>query len=180
MTTKTLNKNELAQFTGSENWYRHGINRNVLYTDGARHVADHGGAYWLLDEIAIIQPYNKAVAAEEFQVWNLAVRHDRTATLTCDDGNGNIVFTKEIEPHPRGSVRRASGLVLVANQESVCVERLCPSLVLNRVRDQRNVASRRRRKLAGLLRGRIETPRRAEAVVLRRLADQVDALVDRY
>jgi hypothetical protein len=42
-------------------------------------------------------PYNKAVAAEEFQVWKLAVRPDRTATLTCDDGNLNIVFTKEIE-----------------------------------------------------------------------------------
>jgi hypothetical protein len=96
MTTKTLSKSDLAQFTGSENWYRHGINRNVLYTDGAQHVAEHGGAYWLLDEIAIIQPCNKAVATEEFQVWTLAVRLDRTATLTCDDGNGNIVFTKEI------------------------------------------------------------------------------------
>ena len=70
MTTKTLSKGDLAQFTGSENWYRHEINRNVLYTDGAQHVAEHGGAYWLLDEIATIQPYNKAVAAEEFQVWN--------------------------------------------------------------------------------------------------------------
>ena len=59
MTTKTLSTSDLAQFTGSENWYRHGINRNVLYTDGAQHVAEHGGAYWLLDEIAIIQPYNK-------------------------------------------------------------------------------------------------------------------------
>ena len=97
MTTKILSTSDLAQFTGSENWYRHGINRNVLYTDGAQHVAEYGGAYWLLDEIAIIQPYNKAVAAEEFQVWKLAVRPDRTATLTCDDGNGNIVFTKEIE-----------------------------------------------------------------------------------
>jgi hypothetical protein len=97
MTTKTLSKSDLAQFTGSENWYRHGINRNVLYTDGAQHVADHGGAYWLLDEIAIIQPYNKAVAAEQFQVWKLSVRTDRTATLSCDDGNGSIVFTKEIE-----------------------------------------------------------------------------------
>jgi len=73
------------------------INRNVLYTDGAQHVAEHGGAYWLLDEIAIIQAHNKAVAAEEFQVWKLAVRPDQTASLTCDDGDGNIVFTKEIE-----------------------------------------------------------------------------------
>jgi hypothetical protein len=55
MTTKTLSKSDLAQFTGSENWYRHGINRNILYTDGAQHVAEHGEAYWLLDEIAIIQ-----------------------------------------------------------------------------------------------------------------------------
>ena len=87
MTTKTLRKSELAQFTGSDNWYRHTINRNVLYTDGAQHVAEHGGAYWLLDEIAIIQPYNKRVAAEEFQVWKLTVHPDRSATLTCDDGN---------------------------------------------------------------------------------------------
>jgi hypothetical protein len=92
-----LIKSDLSQFSGSENWYRHGINRNVLFTDGAKYVADAGGAYWLLDEIAIIQPYDKAVAAEEFQVWKLTVRPDRTATLTCDDGNGRIVFTKEIE-----------------------------------------------------------------------------------
>src|ERR1022692_3546577 len=97
MTTKTLSKSELAQFTGSDNWYRHPINRNVLYTDGSQHVAEHGGAYWLLDEIAIIQPYNKRVAAEEFQVWKLTVHPDRSATLTCDDGNDNIVFTKKIE-----------------------------------------------------------------------------------
>jgi hypothetical protein len=47
--------------------------------------AEHGGAYWLLDEIAIIQPYNKAVAAEEFQVCKLAVRPDRSATLSCPE-----------------------------------------------------------------------------------------------
>jgi len=92
-----LTQAELNQFTGSETWYRHGINRNVLFTDGAKYVADQAGAYWLLDEIAIIQPHDKRVAAEEFQVWKLAVRSDRTATLTCEDGNGNIVFAKEIE-----------------------------------------------------------------------------------
>jgi uncharacterized protein DUF6876 len=33
-----------------------------------------------------------------FQLWKLAVDLDRhTATLTCDDGNGNIVFSKQIE-----------------------------------------------------------------------------------
>jgi hypothetical protein len=97
MTTKTLSKSDLAQFNGSDNWYRHPINRNVLYTDGAQHVAEHGGAYWLLDEIAIIQPYNKVVAGEEFQVWKFTVGSDRSATLSCADGNDNILFTKEIE-----------------------------------------------------------------------------------
>src|SRR5208337_2197669 len=46
-TTKTLTKADLAQFTGSETWYRHALVRDVLFTDGARHVADAGGAYWL-------------------------------------------------------------------------------------------------------------------------------------
>jgi len=94
--TVTLNKSDLTQFTGTEQYYRHGINRKVLLTDGAKYVADSAGAYWLLDEIALVQPHNKRVAAEDFQVWKLVVRPDRTATLTCGDGNDNIVYTKEI------------------------------------------------------------------------------------
>jgi len=93
---KTLNTAALAQFTGSEDWYRHAINRAVLFTDGAKYVADQAGAYWLLDEIAIIQPHDARVAAEGFQVWKLAVNADQTGVLTCDDGNGNVVYTKEI------------------------------------------------------------------------------------
>lgn len=45
MTQQTLTKEDLSQFTGTEQWYRHGIARNVLYTDGAKHVAESGGAY---------------------------------------------------------------------------------------------------------------------------------------
>ena len=96
MSDAKLSKDELSRFTGSENWYRHGIARNVLFTDGAKYVADQGGAYWLLDEIALAQRGQKRVAAEEFQVWKLTVKPDRTATLTCDDGNGNVVFEKAI------------------------------------------------------------------------------------
>ncbi len=95
--TPKLTAAELDQFAGSETWYRHGINRKVLFTDGAKFLADRAGDYGLLDEIAIIQPYVRNVAAEEFQVWKLAVRPDHTAMLTCDDGNGRIVFCKEIE-----------------------------------------------------------------------------------
>ena len=94
--TRTLTKADLAQFTGSETWYRHGLVREILFTDGAKYVADHGGAYWLLDEIALANKYKGAVQAEEFQVWKLSVKEDHTATLTCDNGNGAIVFRKAI------------------------------------------------------------------------------------
>jgi len=95
--TAKLTEADLRQFTGSENWYRHGINRNVLYTEGAHYVAEAGGAYWLLDAIAIAQAHVKPVAAEEFQVWKLTVHADRTASLVCDDGNEHIVHTQHIE-----------------------------------------------------------------------------------
>ena len=94
--TKTLTAEDLHHFTGSENWYRHWLNRKVLYTDGAQYLAAHGGACWLLDSIAIAQAHVKAVKAEEFQVWTLKVNPDSTALLTCDDGNNNIVYKQSI------------------------------------------------------------------------------------
>jgi hypothetical protein len=95
--TARLTEADLAQFTGTENWYRPGLNRNVLFTDGAKFVTDGGGAHWLRDAIAICKRYEERVAAEEFRVWKLSVRSDRTATLVCDDGNDNIVYTQHIE-----------------------------------------------------------------------------------
>ena len=92
----TLDFAELTQFTGTEHWYRHGMNRDVLYTDGVRHVAEAAGAYWLIDEIAIAQRYEPAIRGEAFQVWKLAVK-DSAATLTCEDGAERKVFSKVIE-----------------------------------------------------------------------------------
>lgn len=93
---KKLTKADLFQFTGSETWYRHGLVRSVLFTDGAKYVADMGGAYWLLDEIALAQRHKQAVAAQEFQLWRLTVKEDGTARLVCEDGNGNRIYSKRI------------------------------------------------------------------------------------
>jgi hypothetical protein len=49
------------------------------------------------NEIAIAQRFDKKVAAQEFQVWQLTVNADHSAVLTCEDGNGNTVFSKAIE-----------------------------------------------------------------------------------
>jgi hypothetical protein len=97
MTTHTLSENDLCQFSGSEHWYRHGLVRNVAYTDGAQYVAEHGGAYWLLDVIAIAQMHDKAVKPQPFQVWTLKVHGDRKGTVTCDTGNGKELYRQELE-----------------------------------------------------------------------------------
>ena len=96
MTTKKLNAADLAMFTGSETFYRHALNRKVVFTEGAHHVAEAGEAFWLLDEIALLQTHDARVGAQAFQAWTLTVRPDRTAALVCEDGNENVVFTKEI------------------------------------------------------------------------------------
>ena len=94
--TASLTEADLRQFTGTEQWHRHSFVRTLLYTDGAKYVAEKGGAYWLLDDIAFAQRRHKRVAAEAFQLWRLRVHPDRTATLSCEDGNGHAVFTKTL------------------------------------------------------------------------------------
>ena len=94
--TNTLHPNDLKQFTGSQDFFRHSINRNVVYTEGAQFLAEKAGAYWLLDTVAITQVHEPAVQREPFQAWKLKVNEDNTALLTCDDGNGRIVYTEQI------------------------------------------------------------------------------------
>ncbi len=52
----------------------------------------------LLDEI-VLEQSNRRVKAEEFQVWKLTREVGELksgATLTCEDGNDNVVLTKRI------------------------------------------------------------------------------------
>jgi hypothetical protein len=95
--TAKLSPADLSQFTGTENYYRHALNRNILFTDGAKFVADKAGAYWLLDEIAFAQRYDKDIARQPFQVWTLAVRPDCSATITVHDGNHNPLYSRALE-----------------------------------------------------------------------------------
>lgn len=95
MTNKNV-LNDLAQFIGTEQWFRHGRNRKVLYTEGVRYVAEKAEAYWLVDEIALAQVNDKVVADTPFQVWQLSVR-DSAAMLVCEDGDGTTVYSKQIK-----------------------------------------------------------------------------------
>lgn len=92
-----LTQADLQQFMGGTvHWYRHNLARTVTYTDGVKYMAERAGAYWLIDEIALAQIGEPRVRAEDFQSWKLKVTGS-AAMLTCDDGNGNIVFSKPID-----------------------------------------------------------------------------------
>lgn len=96
MKEQKLTKADLAQFTGTENWYRHSITRDILYTDGIQYLANKAGAYWLIDEIAFQQSHPR-FKAQQMQVWLLKVDLEKsTAILTCEDGNYNKFYEKKI------------------------------------------------------------------------------------
>lgn len=87
-----LTEAAFRHFSGSEHRHWHALVRGAVLKDATKYVADHGGTYWLLDEAAHAQRHEKPVAGEEFQVWTLAVKLDRAATLRREDGCGWIVF----------------------------------------------------------------------------------------
>jgi len=94
MTTQWAN--ELNYFSGTERYYR--IMPNVLMTDGAKFVADKGGAYWLMTAIASYLP--EFSEKETFIVANLTVSRSEsscTALLKLDDGNDNLLAEQFIE-----------------------------------------------------------------------------------
>jgi len=87
-------KTNLAAFCGGGDVYRHPLNRNFMYTEGAKYFADNAGAHWFLDivatELAALQ------ADEGFIVASIAVANSR-AVITATDGNTKTIFFKRIE-----------------------------------------------------------------------------------
>lgn len=110
----------MAQFTGSETFYRYGLAGDALFTEGVKYVADTAGAYWLLDLICIANVYEAKVRAEEFQLWTLSVRDNATGVVTCDDGNGRIVYEQTLNftdfPEPGIRLYFCSGTILLPSE----------------------------------------------------------------
>lgn len=89
-------KSELRNFTGTETWFRHPLFRKFLFTEGVQFLAEAAECFWLIDMIYGFQLDQQAVKDEYFQTWDLTVGENKTATLTCGDGNDNIVFTHSL------------------------------------------------------------------------------------
>jgi hypothetical protein len=101
-------EHELACFSGTEQWYRHGgfWRHEIRLTDGIMHLAENGGrnggtAFWLMDAIASYQG-EKVLARHPFQVWKLIVTEGDNQTLcaklVCTNGNNEKpIVEQEIE-----------------------------------------------------------------------------------
>jgi hypothetical protein len=118
MESQPLTHDELTQFTGTDNYYSHSLLRNLTYTDGVKYLAERAQAYWLIDLVASWQ-LEKKVRAEAFQVWTLTVTNSK-AIAVCDDGNGNVVASQEIEftDFPLDSVKLylTGGVILLPSE----------------------------------------------------------------
>ena len=95
-TSVALTAQHLAQFTGSQTFYRHAFSEGCVFTEGAQYVAEAGSAYWLLDAILCPQPHHPALRSAEFQVWTLTVAEDRSATLICTDENDERLYVHAV------------------------------------------------------------------------------------
>ena len=89
--SKKRDPTTLAQFTGTEHYYR--LNRKCLITDGAKYLAETAGAYWLLEVAASY--LLELGTADWFVLVRLRVK-DCTAELTVEDGNGIVRATQQI------------------------------------------------------------------------------------
>ena len=99
MTTNTQALNNLAQFTGGENYHRH---LGMQYTDGIQFLAQNADCYWLLDCITSYQPaLCQNPRLFDFQLWELKVSDHSSfssAVLTCTDGDNELpVITQQIQ-----------------------------------------------------------------------------------
>ena len=95
-----MNKLEenLRQFTGTEKYYSNSV-YPFRYTEGIRYLADHAGAYWLLDAISSWQ--GNPIIKSNFdlsliQFWKLKVNSDKSAVLICERDLDDPVITQRI------------------------------------------------------------------------------------
>jgi hypothetical protein len=83
-------KQDLAGFTGTENWHTHWT-KLLTYTDGIKYLAEHYGSFWLIDAIA---SYQGQLKKEPFQLWKLTIEGDK-ATLTCQSDTDAPILVKQ-------------------------------------------------------------------------------------
>lgn len=97
MSNATLDEHVLAQFTGTENYYRLGpVLRDALCTDGVHYVMSNGCAWLVTDAVAVC-----VLRAEHdgFFMIEFTPREDGSGELVISDGNGGIIHRQDYRSH---------------------------------------------------------------------------------
>lgn len=97
----------LAHYTGAEDYFRHGLNPRLIYTDGVKYLAEKAGAYWLIDVVASVQHTGVRLARHPFQSWSLTVDTDKAGLVICTNGNDKKLYVQQIgyTDFPLGKVK---------------------------------------------------------------------------
>ena len=86
---------ELAQFTGSTQYYRSSFGK-LLLTDGAQFLRERLQAYWLIDIVESNQKYLKDVP---FQLWSIDRKENMSATVQVREDTGLDALVSQKIPY---------------------------------------------------------------------------------
>lgn len=98
MNTKEEIEHGLKNFYGTEQYHRWSILfKKHLLTDGVKWLCDNADCYWLADAIASYHATcMKDRSLRDFQFWSLKAHDDKSATLTCERDQDDVVITQKI------------------------------------------------------------------------------------
>lgn len=93
MKTKEELENNLAHFTGSEEYHKFNPFTKLVATDGVMYLAKEAQCFWLLDILASVQGM-KAIRGKDMQV---LIFNKSKGEVRIEDGNKNVLYTQEIK-----------------------------------------------------------------------------------
>lgn len=97
-------REQLAHFTGSQEFYRHPLNQQVVYTEGVRFLAEQAEAFWLVDAIAsyfgspeMRDAIETDSRLESLQFWKLTVQDNAAELVMAADTGVPPAIRQRIE-----------------------------------------------------------------------------------
>ena len=110
-------REELKVFTGTFHYYDHW---GLQLTDGVMYLAERAEAHWLVDLVWSYQ-CREHIKKEPFQLYQLVVdKKEQKGTVTCSDGNDNILMSQEIQytdfPLEKISLYLIDGILLLPSE----------------------------------------------------------------
>ena len=113
-------RQDLAGYRDAEPAGRHhhaGV--TLRLTEGAMHLANEAGCFWLLDQVCAAQA-DPAVRRLPVQIWTLGVSRDRSAALACGDGHGRVLHDRAVAwtdfPLTSVALRVEAGLIALRSE----------------------------------------------------------------